>query len=320
MRISCYRCGGSGWICGEDHGSAGRRDRCEERRTACPSCSRADGSAGTLPRVPAPDRQSPTVRSADTDPFRDSFDYETLWRLLARIGDSHRFVRFADLVDDQPPDRLCVLRHDVDYTLYAALALARGEAARGIRATYFLLVNSAYYNLLSPSHAHVPAALAELGHEVGLHYDVRLLQHFPRERWEMLLETQVALLAGLSGQSVRSIAMHQPGLNAHDPFHDTPRYLNAYADRFTKQMTYVSDSCRAWRNTAWRTLTAGPLPDRLQLALHPINWAERDRDRLAIFRDLHVDLANAVLDEGEELLTKIAAHAGVVEHNARTAD
>jgi hypothetical protein len=251
--------------------------------------------------------------------FEDSFDYQTLWRLLARIGDRHRFVRFADLIDGQPQGPVCLLRHDVDYTLDAALALAREEAARGIRATYFLLVNSAYYNLLSPSHGHVPAAIAGLGHEVGLHYDVGLLRHFARERWDDLLKMQAALLEGLSGQPVRSIAMHQPGLNVDDPFHDTPQYLNAYADRFTKQMPYLSDSCRAWRNTAWRTLTAEHLPDRFQLALHPINWAETDRDRLTIFRELHVDLANAVLEEGEQLLAKITAHAGVVEHNARTA-
>jgi hypothetical protein len=308
MRISCYRCGGSGWTCDQDQG-----------RIACPSCGRAHPSAGTLPRVAAPYRPSPTIPSVNTDAFHDSFDYETLWRLLARIGGRHRFVRFADLIDGQPQGPFCLLRHDVDYTLYAALALAREEAARGIRATYFLLVNSAYYNLLSPSHAHVPAAIADLGHEVGLHYDVRLLRHFARERWDDLLGTQVALLEALSGQSVRSIAMHQPGLNGDDPFHDTAQYLNAYADRFTKEMPYLSDSCRAWRNEAWRTLTAEDLPDRFQLALHPLNWAEGDRDRFTIFHDLHVDLANAVLEEGEELVARIAVHAGVVEHTARTA-
>lgn len=251
--------------------------------------------------------------------FADSFDYQTLWSLLARIGDRHRFVRFADLVDDQPPDPFCILRHDVDYSLDSAIALARDEAARGIRATYFLLVNSEYYNLLSPSSAHVPSAIADLGHEIGLHYDVRFLRPFPRERWERLLDAQAALLGELCGQPIASIAMHQPGLHGDDPFRHSSRYLNAYSDRFTREMPYVSDSCRAWRNTAWQMLTEGPLPGRLQLALHPINWAEEDRDRVTIFRELHLDLANRILSEGEDLLAKIAVHPAVVEHNARTA-
>src|SRR5262245_47493181 len=119
----------------------------------------------------------------------DSFDYATLWDLLARIERRHRLVRFAD-VDNEPPASCCLLRHDVDYTLDAAMTLAREEATRGIRATYFLLVNSSYYNLLSSAHAHVPAALVGLGHEVGLHYDVQFLARFRRNRWDALLDTQ----------------------------------------------------------------------------------------------------------------------------------
>jgi hypothetical protein len=256
------------------------------------------------------------ARSEST--FGDSFDYQTLWRLLARIGERHRLVRFVDL-DRQPASQpFCILRHDVDYTLPAAHSLAREEAQRGIHATYFLLVNSAYYNLLDPSHAHVAAALTALGHEVGLHYDARFFQQFPRERWQGLLEAQARLLERLSGRPVTSIAMHQPGLHGEDPFREAPSYVNAYSDRFTKEMPYLSDSCRAWRDTAWRTLTDGPLPDRFQLALHPINWAEADRDRVAIFRGLHADLARAVVAEGEDLLAKIAVHPSVVEHSART--
>src|SRR5581483_2867944 len=104
----------------------------------------------------------------------DSFDYDTMWQLLGRIRDTHQLLRFCDLEAGSPTDRYCILRHDVDYTLYSALKLAHEEAARGIRATYFLLLNSAYYNLLSPSHGYVAAALVRLGHEVGLHYDVGL--------------------------------------------------------------------------------------------------------------------------------------------------
>jgi len=251
--------------------------------------------------------------------FADSFDYQTLWSLLARVGESHRFVRFTDLASGQPAEPFCILRHDVDYRLDSAVALAREESARGIYATYFLLVNSTYYNLLAPPHAHVPSALVDLGHEVGLHYDVRSLHPFPRERWDRLLDAQAALLEELSGRPIASVAMHQPGLHGDDPFRQTTRYLNAYADRFTKDMPYISDSCRAWRDIAWRVLADGPLPPRLQLALHPINWADEDRDRFTIFREMHLDLANAVLSEGEDLLAKIAVHPAVVEHNARTA-
>jgi len=61
----------------------------------------------------------------------------------------------------------------------------------------------------------------------------------------------------------------------------------------------------------------GEFPPRLQLALHPINWAERDRDRLTIFRDVHQELIDQLAGARDELLEQIACHSGVIEHEAR---
>jgi hypothetical protein len=114
--------------------------------------------------------------------LRDAFDYATYWSLLSGIAATHRILRFADVGEGEPDAPFCILRHDVDYSPAAALRLAEQEAARGIRATYFLLAGTNYYNLLAPEHAHFAWELAKLGHEVGLHYDVRSFLPFPRER------------------------------------------------------------------------------------------------------------------------------------------
>jgi len=53
--------------------------------------------------------------------------------------------------------------------------------------------------------------------------------------------------------------------------------------------------------------------------LHPINWAEHDRDRETIYRTLHSDLARTVESAGDELLRRIAEHRGVLQHRARGA-
>jgi hypothetical protein len=247
--------------------------------------------------------------------MRDSFDYATYWSLLARISATHRIVRFADLRDGEPAAPFCILRHDVDYSPAAALRLAEQEAARGVRATYFLLAGTSYYNLLAPEHAHVASALVALGHEVGLHYDVRSFAPFSREEWPRLLRAQAALLGELAGEPVASIAMHQPALHGDDPFRGQDLgFLNAYEMR---DVTYVSDSCRAWRDSGWAMLSRGEFPPRLHLCLHPINWAETDRDRTTIFREVHEELMAATAAARDELLAKIACHTGVLEHEAR---
>jgi hypothetical protein len=251
--------------------------------------------------------------------MRDSFDYATYWSIIERLRRTNQPLRFADLTNGSPGTPFFLLRHDVDYCPAAALDLAHQEANRGVRATYFLLMNGMYYNLLSPEHASFPARLIALGHEVGLHYDINFLEAFPRSRWPELIRTQAMLLGDLSGARVTAIAMHQPGLNGEDPLRATQEYMNAYADRFYREMPYFSDSCRAWWDSAWEMLASGCAPPRFQMALHPINWAERDRDRETIFRSLHRDLARTLESAGDELLRRIAEHPGVIQHQAREA-
>ena len=249
--------------------------------------------------------------------MRDRFDYETYWWLIDHLAATNRPLRFADLQSGFPAEPFFILRHDVDYSPAAALRLAKQEAGRGIHATYFLLLNGCYYNLLSPEHATFAHELAAMGHDVGLHYDVNFLEAFPREKWRELIGMQATLLSELSGARVTTIAMHQPGLNGEDPLRHSGEFLNAYDDRFYRDMPYVSDSCRAWWDHAWDMFSSGKTPARLQLALHPINWAEHDRDRETIFGSLHRDLAHGIGVSGDELLEKITKHQGVLQHIAR---
>ena len=251
------------------------------------------------------------------DAMRDRFDFETYWWILTRIGRTHRCVRFSDFAAGDPQDPFFILRHDVDYSPDAALRLAEQEAERGVFATYFLLLGTRYYNLASPQHAHVSRRLVELGHEVGLHYDVNSFRAFPRHEWSVLLEAQARMLSELAGVAVASIAMHQPALNGDDPFRGERRFINAYEARFLHDATYVSDSCRAWRDSGWAMFESGDIPKRLHLCLHPINWSERDRDRVAIFRSVHDELCEEIRRAGDDLLDKIAVHSGVREHERR---
>jgi len=255
----------------------------------------------------------------NADAMRDSFDYDTYWWIIERLSRTNRPLRFADLAGGFPTAPFFILRHDVDYSPAAALDLADQEARRGVRSTYFLLLNGLYYNMLSPEHGTFGRRLAAMGHEVGLHYDVKFLEAFPRQKWRDLIRTQATLLGKLSGTRVTAIAMHQPGLNGEDPMRHAGQYMNAYDDRFCRDIPYFSDSCRAWWNPAWEMLTSGDTPPRFQLALHPINWAEHDRDRETIFGTLHSNLVRTVESAGDELLRRIAEHRGVLQHQARGA-
>ncbi len=212
----------------------------------------------------------------------DRFTYDEYAELLDRIKHERENVCFGELADASSWEQhsaLFILRHDVDLSVEAALEMARLEAQWGIRATYFLLLSGEHYNLLSEEYSDAPRQLSALGHEVGLHYDVGAMAKRGGEDLLPQLELEAGILATLTGQPVRSIAMHLPSMQGDDPFAAGSSFVNAYDERFTKGIAYFSDSCGAWRNSAFEAFQADRIPRRLQLLIHPFFWHAHPGDR-----------------------------------------
>jgi len=246
----------------------------------------------------------------------DRFDYASYRSLLAWLLEQNRNLLFTE-VEPEDDGRYFLLRHDVDYSPAAALRMAEIEQKVGCRATYFVLLSSPFYNLLSEQHRAFPRRLVELGHDVGLHYDLGVLGTGEPSTQVQLLELQADLLGMLSGAPVEAISMHNPSISGRDPFAGTDRYINVYEPRYTTAIRYLSDSCGAWRDAAIVALGGSEAPARLQLLVHPIFWGHDalDRwDRLDAFEaDQIVDLQAAIAVARAGWL----AHSGVLEHDQR---
>jgi hypothetical protein len=98
------------------------------------------------------------------------FTYAEYARFLDRLGE-HSVVPLREFALGQGD---LALRHDVDTRLESALEMAHLEAARGLRATYFVLHTARYWSEAEL----VPRlrSLQELGHEVGFHNDLVTLE------------------------------------------------------------------------------------------------------------------------------------------------
>jgi hypothetical protein len=95
-----------------------------------------------------------------------AFDLSHYRELLeAAEAGGYRWAEF----DHQPRPGDLFLRHDVDLSLEAALELARLEHGLGAHATYFLMTESAFYNLDSHAGRAAHRQLRQWGHRVGLH-------------------------------------------------------------------------------------------------------------------------------------------------------
>jgi len=251
----------------------------------------------------------------------DRFDYTVLGALFDRLLETHTCLRFMDLGAVERPERLALVRHDIDFCPTAALRMAEFESGKGIRATYFLMLSSPFYNLQDRELAGFPRRLAGLGHEVGLHYDLPAMEAAGDVATVLdLAKRQMELLETLSGMPVRSVAQHNPSQRSgRDPVAEAGLFINAYDSAFTRAMAYFSDSCGAWRTTTFEPLSAGRFPDALQLLLHPVFWDQKPGQRWARLNTLLRERHGGLDREYAQVRQAWERHTGLLEHERRLA-
>jgi hypothetical protein len=166
--------------------------------------------------------------------------------LEAAMSGGYRFAGF----DRRPQDGDLFVRHDVDLSLEAALEMAELEHDLGVRATYFLMTESVFYNLLSPVGVHAQQQLRRWGHAVGLH------AVHPR------LE--------LDDRFDPVIAWHNPDPEyMSDP---VPDVVNVMEHPYFDPERYRSDSNHRWRSGCPHEQLAAGEFEWLQLLVHPEIW------------------------------------------------
>lgn len=247
----------------------------------------------------------------------ESFTYEEYEMLLGMLRDGRENLTFSDMRAISTPQRYFILRHDVDFCPKAALKMARFEAQRGIRATYFLLLSSEFYNLLSEESCTIPRELVALGHEVGLHYDVRAMYARCGEIIDMQLQWEIDILSRLAGKAVCSVAMHNPSTLGKDPFAGNDQYVNAYAPRYTKDIAYYSDSCGAWRDQTHHALVHSRIPETLQILIHPFFWEDTPGNRWERLDSWVGERRRLLMERQQGVHEMWREHAGVIEHERR---
>lgn len=191
--------------------------------------------------------------------------------LLTQAATHYRFRCFHDFARDEA---FVLWRHDVDYAPHAALALARIEAAGGVQATYFLQLSSPFYNLFEPEVKACVLALADLGHDLGLHFDAAMHEIGHAAQLQDALHRDRKILEDYCGRPVKCFSFHNPTpeLLTYDAY-DYAGMINAYAGYFRTEVTYCSDSNGIWRHQRLDDVLAAA-PPRLQVLTHPAWWTE----------------------------------------------
>jgi hypothetical protein len=199
----------------------------------------------------------------------DSQFTEHAYRELLQLAKArYAFVSFSDFETAGPCSVLW--RHDLDFSVHRAVAIARLEAEEGARATYFVQLHSPFYNALE---GEITAGIREilaLGHELALHFDPHF---YERGVGEPELARERTLLEELFETDVLAFSLHNPSLNGWRNDRDVVAgMVNAHGPFVSANYGYASDSHGYWRGEPLARVLASAGHERLQVLTHPEWW------------------------------------------------
>jgi hypothetical protein len=233
--------------------------------------------------------------------------YEMLLRALAESGYVSR--RYQDV---DPARRDVILRHDIDFAPSFALAQAEVEAAQGMFASYFFLINTPFYEITSEATRQVLHSLMALGHEVALHFDAAL---YP-DNMDILdreVARECAVLEDMIANTVEVVSFHRPAkslLNYPDPIAGR---FHTYQPQFFTEIGYCSDSRGLWRFGHPLDHSAIQEGRAIQLLTHPIWWSHKTaRTRETVLADFVSDRDSDICAVIAETITGYDPKTGLI--------
>jgi len=176
--------------------------------------------------------------------------YRQLLNALQQAG--YAFCTFEDWCEGKAVGRYVILRHDVDLRAKRSLVTAKIEAELGIRATYYFRV------VPQSKQPAVIKAIADLGHEIGYHYEDLSLFNGDADKALNHFKAQLAYFRQF--YPVKTICMHGSPRSKFDN-RDVWKLNNyrefgvigePYLDFLSSQqamngdITYFTDTARMW--------------------------------------------------------------------------
>lgn len=201
--------------------------------------------------------------------------YREILRTAKTSG--YKFLLF-DEAQSSAAERCCLLRHDIDYTPEKAIEFGRIEADLGIRSTYFFQVVAWTYNAREKKCYQTIQELANMGHQIALHFDVTWQDDAKWDDLPKLCARERNLLSYISDLEIPDIiSFHNPGTYADKVVDkDVVGIHHTYEPRYFSEYKYLSDSQGWYEGCVCKIFESGKYP-KIQLLTHPYIWWDKPR-------------------------------------------
>lgn len=167
-------------------------------------------------------------------------------------------------------------RHDIDYSIDASLTLSQIENELGVCATYYVDLNTYFYNALSVANIEKINLIYSQGHDIGLHFDAQVLTHSSDEELHEKIGEYSNTFSQHFGIKPKSFTFHRP--NQITEKFTLLRYgglINCYSPTFMAIGNYCSDSNGHWRHKTLLEAVQDEPP--FHILTHPGWWGLNQR-------------------------------------------
>lgn len=220
------------------------------------------------------------------------FTYESYVGLLRSLMKSG--YQFTGYQNWQTAERSVILRHDVDMCMEKAVRMAEIEKEIiGGGAIYFVLLTSDFYNVHSKRSLCCVREIIKNGGTIGLHFDEEQYEAPDEEEFKKFIVKELDVLSDTVGVKIDTVSMHRPSQQILSANIDIPGVINSYAPCYFKQMKYLSDSRRHWREDV-EGIVSRKEYRHLQILTHPIWYMDGEE------KSLHQTLKETVLGASVE--------------------
>ncbi|WP_027209166.1 hypothetical protein [Butyrivibrio hungatei] len=230
-------------------------------------------------------------------------DYREIVRAIKATG---RYATYEEALDK---DSFVIMRHDVEYSVERAHALAKVEESMDFRSTFFFQWTNNSYNILSRKNRDILSDMHERGQHIGLHFalngmtDMRVI----RER----IKQEIDMLSNMLGFEINSFSIHRPSPDVLAENIKISGIINAYQDDFFTfdpkatpeselDVKYLSDANHVWRYGYPDEETINKY-DKVQILTHPFAWTKKGYDNLENYKTLvnekYVELIDSIDNE-----------------------
>jgi len=219
--------------------------------------------------------------------------YKELLTALKTAG--YNFITFEQFCEGKTTEKFVILRHDVDLKAENSLATAKIEHDLGILGSY-------YFRIVPQSNKpNIIKQIAELGHEIGYHYED--LSLFKGNENEAIKHFEKQLEHFRQFYPVRTICMHGSPTSKIDnrSIWETYNYRDfgiigePYFDIDFNKVFYLTDTGRCWdgekysvrdkvkssftqsyhtTNQLIEAIKNNELPNQIMITTHPQRWTD----------------------------------------------